>query len=405
MHRLPVRPAVSWALVVGLALALAGTPVAAGAASAAGTSGAVSVTADTTPPCDADCQAITTEGTALVTGPGGPPGAIILVDRDGATAVYSFGTSEVGATTPITPSTSLRLASVSKMYSGAVALALVARGELHLSDPVGKWVPKLPTAWRKVTLAELLQHTSGIPDFIRSPGFVDDITANTYDPPSRFGLVRLAFDEKMAFRPGTSYAYSNSDNELVGLMVQGVAHRSYEHELATLVTGPLGLADTSLPQTEDLPSPYAHGYQVAADAAPDDVTNGFSAGWSWASGGIVATPADVDTFVRAYVSGSLTTPAAHARQFSFRPGSSEPPGPGTNSAGLAVFRYRTACGTVYGHTGNTLGFTQFAAATADGTRSVVVQVNGQITPAKATEQAFTRLLAVEASAVCAAVAP
>ena len=391
--------------MLGLALAASGVATTAGgAATGPATAGTATVPADTTPSCDADCRAITAEGRALVDQPGGPPGAIVLVDRLGSTAVYSFGTSKVGVSVPITPTTHLRLASVSKMYSGAVALALVAAGALRLSDPVGRWVRNLPAAWRPVTLAELLQHTSGIPDFIRSPGFVTDITANPYDPPSRFGLVRLAFDEKMAFRPGTRYAFSNTDNELVALMVQGVAHRSYEHELATLVTGPLGLASTSLPQTEDLPDPYAHGYQVAAGAVPDDVTNGFSAGWSWASGGIVSTPTDVDRFVRAYVRGSLTTPTVHARQFSFRAGSSEPPGPGTNSAGLAVFRYRTPCGTVYGHTGNTLGFTQFAAATADGTRSVVVQVNAQVTPAKVTEQAFARLLAVEGSAVCAATA-
>jgi D-alanyl-D-alanine carboxypeptidase len=119
----------------------------------------------------------------------------------------------------------------------------------------------------------------------------------------------------------------------------------------------------------------------------------------------VATPTDVDRFVRAYASGALTSPAVHAEQFSFVPGSSEPPGPGTNSAGLGIFRYVTSCGTIYGHTGNTLGYTQFAASTEDGTRSVVVQVNGQITPAEHTAAAFARLLRVESSAVCAALEP
>jgi hypothetical protein len=58
-------------------------------------------------------------------------------------------------------------------------------------------------------------------------------------------------------------------------------------------------------------------------------------------------------------------------------GSSEPPGPGKNAAGLALFRYRTRCGTVWGHTGNTPGYTQFAAASGDGRRSVTVSVNAQ----------------------------
>lgn len=84
-------------------------------------------------------------------------------------------------------------------------------------------------------------------------------------------------------------------------------------------------------------------------------------------------------------------------------GSSEPPGPGTNSAGLAVFRYQTRCGTVFGHTGNTAGFTQFIAASKDGSRSVSVSVNAQITP-KSNAKRFRDLRAIFGLAVCAAMA-
>jgi D-alanyl-D-alanine carboxypeptidase len=85
------------------------------------------------------------------------------------------------------------------------------------------------------------------------------------------------------------------------------------------------------------------------------------------------------------------------------PGASEPTGPGENSAGLAIFRYRTRCGTVYGHTGNTAGFTQFIAANADGTRSTVVSVNAQITP-KAASRRFGELRRIYTLAVCSALA-
>jgi len=390
MHRNSVRLAVSCVVLA----------VAAGLSIVAPTArvGATTTTGST---CGVDCLAIETGGRALVARDDGPPGLIVLVDRRGVVATYSFGTSELGTSSPITASDHLRLASVSKAYSAALALAMAAKGTLHLSDPVGRRVHGLPKAWRSVTLAELLQHTSGIPDFIQAPQFRADLTANPYDPPSRFGLVSLAFPLEMSFSPpGSSYRYSNTDNELVGLMVQSAAGRSYEHELATLVTNPLGLADTSLPQGEDLAVPYAHGYSVEAGTPPKDVTNEFSAGWSWASGGMVATPSDVDRFMRADASGTLTTGELHAQQLHVRPGSSEPPGPGTNEAGLGIFRYETRCGTVYGHTGNTLGYTQFAASTSDGTRSVVVQANAQITPGNAPE-AFARLLEVETSAVCA----
>jgi D-alanyl-D-alanine carboxypeptidase len=78
-------------------------------------------------------------------------------------------------------------------------------------------------------------------------------------------------------------------------------------------------------------------------------------------------------------------------------GQSSPPGPGQNAAGLALFRYRTRCGTVYGHTGNLPGYVQFAAATADGRRAVTTTLN---IPAP-TGRLLKRLRAVQTTAVCA----
>ena len=106
-------------------------------------------------------------------------------------------------------------------------------------------------------------------------------------------------------------------------------------------------------------------------------------------------------FVRGYASGKLTNAATKAQQFTFRRGSSSPPGPGTNSAGLAIFRYRTPCGTVYGHTGNTAGYTQFIAATSDGKRSTVVSINAQITPERNAKR-FVDLRKIYGLAVCSA---
>jgi D-alanyl-D-alanine carboxypeptidase len=127
----------------------------------------------------------------------------------------------------------------------------------------------------------------------------------------------------------------------------------------------------------------------------------FAAGWSWASGGVVSTPADVNRFIRAYASGELTDAETHRQQFQFIPGTSGPPGPGTNSAGLGIFRYQTICGTVYGHTGNTPGYTEFAAASASGSKSVTVTVSSQVTPS-ATPVRFNQLREIYTLAVCAA---
>ena len=130
-----------------------------------------------------------------------------------------------------------------------------------------------------------------------------------------------------------------------------------------------------------------------------------AAGWAWASGGVVSTPADLNTFVRAYVRGDLVTLQVRSKQRQVTSGGrSEPPGPGVNSAGLGIFRYQTRCGTVWGHTGNTLGYTQFMAATPDGSRSVTVSVNSQHTPTEGEPAVFRALRRAETRAVCAALA-
>ncbi len=333
--------------------------------------------------------------------PGAPIGVIAVIDRRGHVDVHSAGTSTLGVSTPITLQDHLRLASVAKAFSGAAALSLVGKGTLHLRDTVGKWLPSLPEQWSKVTLAELLQHTSGIDDFSQQPAFQEAVVENLTNPPPPAALLTYAAKE-LTFTPGTKYAYSNSDNIIVGLMVQAATHQSYEHELATQVYGPLHLSQTSLPSGVALPTPFASGYQPDPPNQPEDVTELVAAGWAWASGGVVSTPADATAFVRGYVRGATTTRSVHSTQLAtFRPGSSEPPGPGTNSAGLAIFRYKTSCGTVYGHTGNTSGYTQFIAATPDGSDSVTVSVNAQITP-KRNPAAFAELQKVELAGVCEA---
>lgn len=337
---------------------------------------------------------------ALVGQKDGPPGIIVVVQHGAVQTVYRAGTSVVGQSVTLETTDHIRVASIAKAYSGAVALSLVADHTLSLSDTVGQWLPSLPQAWHPVTLAELLQHTSGIPDFSSNPAFGQAVTKNPDNPPSPEALLSYAKPDRM-FNPGTEYHYSNSDNVIVALMVQAATRHSYESELQMRVLGPLKLSQTSLPQDSAIPPPFISGYDLDPPKPPTDVTNFFAAGWSWASGGVVATPQDLTHFIRAYVTGATTSKAVHQIQFHFRHGESEPPGPGRNSAGLGVFRYRTSCGTVYGHTGNTLGYTNFAAASADGSRSVTVQINAQITP-KLNSAGWPALHRIYELGVCAA---
>lgn len=330
----------------------------------------------------------------------GPPGIAVVVQRKGWEVFYRAGTADVADGAPMGESDSMRLASVAKAFSGAAALSLVADGTLSLGDTVGRRLKGLPRAWSRVTLRDLLNHTSGIPDFSQTEAFRKALLKSPLKAPPPRRLLSFA-PKKLNFPPGSEYEYSNSDNIVVGLMVEASTGKSYVDELRQRVLSPLRLAGTSLPRGADLPAPFVHGYDVAPAQEPVDVTHLFAAGWAWASGGIVSTPRDANAFIRAYVRGATTNPSTRRAQFMFRPGNSGPPGPGENSAGLAIYRYQTRCGTVYGHTGNTAGYTQFIAASKDGSRSVVVSVNAQITPTSHPDR-FGELRQIYTLAVCAA---
>ena len=359
-----------------------------------------SVPASAAPPRSGQTSELQHALDALVAHADGPPGIIVVVDRGRGHQVLTAGVAKRGTRRRVRETQHLRVASVAKAFTGAVALALVRKGTLSLDDTVARWLPNLPHDWANVTLTQLMQHTSGIPDFSEEQGFREALVASLLHPPAPAALLSYITDPTLHFTAGTQYRYSNSDNIIIGLMAESATGKPFARLLDSNVNDKLDLEDTSLPDGARLVHPRIHGYDLS-DPGREDVTELFAAGWTFTSGGVVSTPSDMDEFVRGYVSGRLTNRATHDRQFQFVPGSSEPPGPGINSAGLSVFRYETRCGTVYGHTGNTAGYTQFMAARADGRRSVTVSINGQITP-KTNPTRFAELRAIDELAVCAA---
>ena len=344
---------------------------------------------------------------SLVTRHGGPPGVIAIVQRGQHREVHTFGVGNIETGRPMRPGDHMRIASAAKAFSGGVALSLVSKGELSLDDTIGERLPELPQPWHKVTLRQLLNHTSGIPDFSQDEDYREAVFASFKKAPPPEKLLTYFYDDNLLFEPGSKYHYSNTDNVVVGLMVEAATGKSYERQLREQVYGPLGLKETSLPRGVYLERPYIHGYDNdPKDQPPEDYSKIVAAGWSWASGGIVSTPSDMNDFIRGYVGGELfDRPVQVQQRRVIEGGSSEPPGPGYNSAGLAVFRYETKCGTMWGHTGNTSGYTQFMAASPNGRRSVVVSINEQLFPPEVgTPAAFEALRRAEERAVCAALA-
>ncbi|MGR4878089.1 serine hydrolase domain-containing protein [Streptomyces sp. LARHCF249] len=337
----------------------------------------------------------------LVAQDDGPPGVIALLTQGNRTQVYTAGVGDIATGRPPHPDDHMRIASIAKAFSGAVALQLVDQGRLSLDDTIGEHLPDQPTAWHTVTLRQLLQHTSGLPDYSAAPEFLEILAADprhVFDPRR---LLDFVAGEPLLFEPGSLYEYSNSDNIAVALMAEAVTGRRYEDLLQDLVYRPLDLRRTSLPLGHQLPRPYLHGYDVLPPAEPQDISEALGVSGIWASGGIVSTPRELGAFIRAYGGPALLSEKTRKEQLTFRPGdSSEPAGPGTNAAGLAIFQYTTRCGVLYGHSGNFPGYTQLAATTPDGTRSLTFSINTQTS--KGNKPALlARLRTVQENFACA----
>jgi len=349
-------------------------------------------------------QAVEHAATELAAKTDGPPGVIVVVQRRNDRRVISAGVADLQTGARLRVDDHMRLASVSKAFNGATALSLVTHQVLSLEDTVGKWRPDLPREWANITLRQLLNHTSGIPEYSKEKAFVAALHASLLVAPSPVQLLSYIEKPRPSFTPGTEYKYSNSDNVIVGLMIEAATGSSYERALHSQVAVPFGLSHTTLTSDATLSRPFVPGWQRDATGVPEDVSGLFAAGWAWASGAVVSTPQEANEFVRRYVAGRGTDSKTHAEQFQFIPnGSSDPPGPGNNSAGLAIFRYETRYGTVYGHTGNIAGYTQFVSATADGERSATVSINAQLAPEPEHNPVrFAELRQLYELAVCAA---
>lgn len=333
----------------------------------------------------------------IVAADGGPPGAIATLHRNGRTTVLRAGRADVRRRPAPRATDHMRIASVSKAFSGAVVLHLVAQGRLGLDDTIGQRRPDLPAAWAAVTVRQLLGHTSGVPDYTRSEAFARHASTAPRATVSPETLIRWVAADPLEFAPGSRYRYSNTDNIVAALIAEAVTGKPYARLLRETVVAPAKLRRTSLATRTAIPKPLIRGYLTAVGKRPEDVTTALSPSGAWASGGILSTPSDLGRFIRADLGGRFFGAAQQEQQLRFVRGASSPRGPGRNAAGLAIFRYTTRCGTVYGHTGSFPGYTQWVAATRDGSRSVTTTFNAS----GLSDRMLARIRRAQEAAVCA----
>ena len=303
----------------------------------------------------------------------GAPGALLLVRDGNRTVRLTAGLGNVARKTPMRPGDHFKIASLTKSYTATVVLQLVGEGKLRLDDSVEQRLPGLVPNGRKITIRQLLNHTSGLFDYFELPKLLKPYLSGNfgyYWAPRQ--LVRMGVSHKPLFAPGRGYSYSNTNYVLAQLIVERVTGKSLGTELKRRIFQPLHLRDTIYPSKPGLPSPYAHGYKLLGKPPATDVT-GLSPSMSPGSGAIVSTARDVSDFYRALLSGRLLKPRqmqAMKTNVSERTGKVVA-GPGY---GLGIGMSPLTCGG-WTHGGELPGYQAQAISSGDGRRQVVLMVN------------------------------
>ncbi|MDT0266390.1 serine hydrolase domain-containing protein [Streptomyces sp. DSM 44915] len=312
----------------------------------------------------------------------GATGLVVAVDgADGGHRRARAGEAEVGTGTPVPWQPYYRIGSDSKTFTSVVLLQLVDEGEVSLSDTVEHWLPGVVAGagndGSRITVENLLRHTSGLANYTDilfdletfTPEFYQDDRFTVRSPREQ---VALAMTRAPGWLPDaadpageTRWSYSNTNYLLAGMIIERITGHTWEREVHERIIEPLGLTRTISPGSSVyVPEPTAHGYlQFPGEEELTDTTLVVGGG---ADGGLLSTPSDMNTFLRAVLDGTLLSPERVADLQRTVPAPDFGPGAEYGLGLVSAPRCGSDEPPLWFHGGTSFGTVSEGAVTADG---------------------------------------
>jgi D-alanyl-D-alanine carboxypeptidase len=288
------------------------------------------------------------------------PGAVLAVSIPGQEPwTGASGIADRNQNTPITPDTRMRIASISKIFTAVTILQLAEEGLIDLDATLSTWFPDLVPTAEQITVRNLLQHTTGLYDFLEDGSYVAQAyqDGRTFEPQE---LVAYAARFPSAFAPGApnSWDYSSTNYVILGMIAEAATGQPFEVLMRERIIAPLGLEGTFFVPQEPISGAQARGYSRTTDQT------GVAMSFGYATANIVSTASDIQRFIDALFGGELLTADSLAQMTMFVDGKGQYNMPQL-AYGLGLMRNRLPGGTdeqstVYGHIG---GFGGFRSAT------------------------------------------
>lgn len=230
---------------------------------------------------------------------------ISIIQNDQIVLDQGYGVADTATGKPVDADTIFEIGSITKSFTSAAILQLSERGTLKLSDRLGRYVPEYPRG-KDITIKQLLQMTSGIPDHINDvPGSVKIISSSEGDLTSALALIK---NMPLNFKPGTQSVYCNTNYLLLGTVVARVSHLSYSDYISKNVFAPAGMTHSAFLKDESSTSNMAVGYAVVGPRKLK-VGGHIGYGWSGGAGSIISTAGDLARFDQAFFTGRIISMA------------------------------------------------------------------------------------------------
>ena len=183
-------------------------------------------------------------------------GAVLVARGNDVLLDRGYGYADVEWKVPDSPKAKFRLGSITKQFTAASIMLLQERGKLKVTDPVKKYMPDAPDAWDKITIFNLLTHTSGIPNFT---GFINYHSIEPF-PITPEKLIAQFRDKPLDFQPGEKFSYSNSGYVVLGYLIEKITGESYAKFVEDNIFKPLGMKDSGYDSNSAIIPDRAQGY-------------------------------------------------------------------------------------------------------------------------------------------------
>lgn len=236
---------------------------------------------------------------------------LIQVSVDGR-PVYSMALGESAPGVPATVDMHFRNGAVAMTYMSTVLLQLADENRLSLNDKVGKWRPDLPAS-DEVTLEMLLTMTSGYPDYVVDPEFLNALMADRQRAWTGAALLSHAFSKDLIYPPGSNWNYSHTNYVILGDVIEKTTGKPLANVIAERILAPLKLRNTASAELPDIPSPVLRAY--TSERGRYEESTLWNPSWTLPAGAVMTTNiADLLASAEAIMDGRLLSPAAYAVQ-------------------------------------------------------------------------------------------